>query len=558
MKRPLLFLLACAAVLVATAVTAGATGTTEPEGPMEITWLMQLNQGETTTWFIEELNKKFNVKIKPNGISPQNNDPINVMLAAGEMPDTAFMMAQDPKKLYSEGVIRGIPVALIRKNMPNYTKTLDSKYPTGWLMNVNPDNKDERLALTSLLYYSDSILMGLLEFRIDQARKVGFDLPDYDTKKRSLDNFGRCYFLDYSVTMEWLEKLLIAFRDKDPDGNGKNDTIPWATCSDKNWSFVNIYGSFGLAPGYTRLVNGELMDCYIDPAWKDFLKLVARWYKEGLIDREFANLTLAKSWEKIANGQVGAGVNNITYVGGDPARPPNSRVKAEELAAKKGAEVVILPPPIGPTGQQGARAYTPIGALGFDRQMFSKKVSDAKLAKILQIIDYARCGTLENWVYSLYGKPDVHFTWSGEPWKSTPTVKKPEEVPAGYPKQGGLGIGYPYWYTKENFYLVFSTKICDFLVDYLIDGPGQKFAIRPYRTDFFNETKFSEINAKVSGTLNTIVDEYYVKAIIGELDIDATWNDYVQRWRTNGGNDLLAELKKAPLAAELRKGTTKY
>ncbi len=420
MKKAILFLLAATAILVFAAVSAGAEAGKE-SGPMEITWLAQYSEGETTSWFIEEVNKKFNVSIKLNGIAPNQADQINIMLAAGEMPDTAFMMAQDPKKLYNEGVTRGIPLAAIRKNMPNYTKMLDSKYPVGWLMNVNPSNKDERLALTSLLYYSDSILMGLLEFRIDWARKVGLDLPDYDAKKLSLDNYGRCYFLDHSVTLDWLEKLLIAFRDKDPDGNGKNDTIPWATCSDKNWSFVNIYGAFGLTHDYSRMVNGEL---YMPPDRSELegFPQACRPLVQGRSHRP--GVREPDPREVVGEDRERAGRRRREQHHVRRRRPgPAPQQQGEDRRREREEGRRGRHPSSAhrsPGGQQGARAYTPIGALGFDQQMVDKKVSDAKLAKILQIIDWAGAPTWRTGSIRTTGKPDVHFTWSGEPWKSTP------------------------------------------------------------------------------------------------------------------------------------------
>jgi hypothetical protein len=133
-----------------------------------------------------------------------------------------------------------------------------------------------------------------------------------------------------------------------------------------------------------------------------------------------------------------------------------------------------------------------------------------------------------------------------------------EGGPAGYPKQGDFGVGYPYWYTKNNLVFVFPAKLCNFMINYLIEGPGQKMTLRPYRWDFFNESKISEIQQKKGATLQTIVDEYFLKAVTGAIDINATWDDYVKQWRTNGGDDIIAELKKTPLVTELRKGVAQY
>jgi hypothetical protein len=71
MKKLTLIALAASAMLLGAAVRVAATPAGEDRGLMEITWLMQLNQGETTTWFIEEVNKKFNVKSSPTAFHPR-------------------------------------------------------------------------------------------------------------------------------------------------------------------------------------------------------------------------------------------------------------------------------------------------------------------------------------------------------------------------------------------------------------------------------------------------------------------------------------------------------
>ncbi len=52
--------------------------------------------------------------------------------------------------------------------------------------------------------------------------------------------------------------------------------------------------------------------------------------------------------------------------------------------------------------------------------------------------------------------------------------------------------------------------------------------------------------------LTTIVDEFRMKAIVGEADIDKEWDNYVQNWLNNGGKEKLEELEKAKTVEELR------
>ena len=47
-------------------------------------------------------------------------------------------------------------------------------------------------------------------------------------------------------------------------------------------------------------------------------------------------------------------------------------------------------------------------------------------------------------------------------------------------------------------------------------------------------------------------------AVTGEIDIEKEWDSYVQDFRKNGGDEVLAELKKAPIVMEFREGRLEY
>ena len=80
----------------------------------------------------------------------------------------------------------------------------------------------------------------------------------------------------------------------------------------------------------------------------------------------------------------------------------------------------------------------------------------------------------------------------------------------------------------------------------------------PYRADILNETNLVEVSRKYGATLDTMTQEFYYKAITGEIDVDAEWDDFVAQYMKNGGNEELAELKKCPIVSEIRKGKLVY
>ena len=197
------------------------------------------------------------------------------------------------------------------------------------------------------------------------------------------------------------------------------------------------------------------------------------------------------------------------------------------------------------------------GMIGYQVYIGSK-VTDEKLAKILQVIDDIEFGDDEVWLQHRYGKPGVHFDWQGEPWKSMPITRKPEDVPEGYSKQGGWFTSYPPVYTTSRLKFIFHTRMAEYFQNWVLAPAGQEHALRAYREDTFNETNLREVNQQYGETLNTMHNEFYMQAVIGEVNIDAEWDAYVEKWLASGGKEYLAELEKAPLVSGLRKGERIY
>lgn len=112
--------------------------------------------------------------------------------------------------------------------------------------------------------------------------------------------FGRGYFIRY----DWLDKLglevpnnveelyavLTAFRTQDPNGNGIQDEIPYFA---RQWEelprLVTLWGgrSSGSDTYHDFYVeDGKIQYPYMGEGYREGIKNLAQWYKEGLIDPE--------------------------------------------------------------------------------------------------------------------------------------------------------------------------------------------------------------------------------------------------------------------------------
>ena len=218
----------------------------------------------------------------------------------------------------------------------------------------------------------------------------------------------------------------------------------------------------------------------------------------------------------------------------------------------------MVPPPIGPTGIQGAPSGKDTGNIGASYMNIGAKVSDEKLVKILEVLDWARYGDDRVWVQAEFGQPGVHFDWQGEEWNSAAMLRPMAEVAEGNYQVGGWGESYPGVQTRTRFKYMLPFQLASFLENYAIDGRGRELQTNSYRMDWLAETRVGELNRRYGDTLTTIEDEFLYKAILGQVDIEADWDAYVKKWLDAGGQEWLDEMKKMPIRAEFLKGNIVY
>ena len=317
-----------------------------------------------------------------------------------------------------------------------------------------------------------------IAFRTDWAAKVGATLSDYESTKYSIDEYGRVYYWpnpDGSATLEWFEELLIGFRDGDPDGNGKNDTVPFGGGGGPRYSWLHspIAGAFQaqLEGRRNTLVDGRLYTEEISPNYRKYLQLMAKWYETGLLDKEFLTIDRAKAWDKVQAGITASQSIHYWYSGREDRMhlPPNSFVPEEDL----GKVEVPLVQPVGPDGYRGGGAYNASPWYNMN-QYVSADVDDEKLKVILQIVDAAYYGTAEDWVHQRFGKEGVHFDWSGEAWNSTPVRRAEEDITptAGEPTVGPFVNSYPPSASADRIVFNNAPMITTFLTEHIVSPAG--------------------------------------------------------------------------------------
>lgn len=515
-----------------------STESAELAKQLEISFLSSnFQNAKEGDWIQQQLEAKFNIKLKDRKVNNNDKTQVDLMLASGEMPDAAWL-GGDPNAMYDQGTTRTIPRALIEKYAPHYANMLNSS-PLGWKVNQLADNPDEYTALTGLFDLNSIFFVPM--YRLDWLEKLGIE-PNGALKQ--LDDEGRVWIVDQPFTQEQHTDILKRFTEEDPDGNGKKDTYGMSglsTDGEDNYAWSSVMGMFGI--GYSGEhnsnleENGKTVQFYVSEKYKDFLSYMSNLYKLGAIDPEFATLDWNKFQEKLGSGKIGYWNTEYNYFN----QVFTDRAPMNVLANVPEAKVLVAPPERGAGGEAGTNRY---GWNPFSYTFYiANHVDDEKLIRILQMFDFMSFDP-EAQIWSRFGQEGIHFTWGGEPGKST-------VVPTS---QAGEVDSYRGHYVRLAGTWVYELpKIAGEINNY-VSGPwAEEYGIYPYRVDPLKQTKYSELVNEYGAGIQTIRKEFFFKAISGQTDVNAGWDNYVKLLKNAGLDKLTEELQHMPLISDFTK-----
>ncbi|MCA1321662.1 extracellular solute-binding protein [Bacillus tianshenii] len=229
--------------------------------PMEMTIHLHYNNGNVVfddNWkTFEVAAEKTNVSLK--GVAPKSStdsaEAFNLMVASGEIPDLVQGSKVNLNKYGKEGAF--LPLQdLIKEHAPNIQKYLDEMPEITKISNASDGN----------LYHIPFIADG-------EAAEGWFVRQDW------LDKLE----LEVPQTTEELYTVLKAFREQDPNGNGKKDEIPYFTrINYRVADLATLWGGFGSF----YIKDGKVAFGPYEKEFSDAMENIAKWYSEGLIDPE--------------------------------------------------------------------------------------------------------------------------------------------------------------------------------------------------------------------------------------------------------------------------------
>lgn len=421
---------------------------------------------------LKEIEKRTNTKLKITWVSPNNyNDKANVTLASGDIPDMMLILDTfhpQVRTMTSQGAFWDF--TNIYKNYPNL-----AKYPKDTWNNLRQaDGKN---------------------YGVPRVRPVEGGLFPY-LRKDWLDKLN----LKVPTNMDELYTVMKAFTEKDPDGNGKADTMGLSGYVNiDNMGYLGwVQAVFNRTTGGWKLDNGKLSSVDFTPETREALLWLNKAYKEKLIPEDFSVMKHSQAKDLVISGKAGAFADTV-----EAAWEPTAALRK----TIPGADYLPL---------SSLNSYTAREMGSFGMYMIPKSVPEAKMKKILEFLDFGSSD--EGHELGNYGIKGTYFTLEDGVYKTTEQQAKESIAAYGqlfakydkYFRAYRAGIPKDVWERNK--------KIID---------EREKVSVPDYAIGLFSETSL-----KVGPELNKKTQDMKTKVIMGKEPITA-WDDYVNKLKTD-------------------------
>lgn len=453
----------------------------------------------------QEYEKMTNVKVQWDIVNSDGfNDRVNLLMAANDMPDAILKGVPDITKTSADGSIIDL-TTLIDKYAPGLKK----------LFTDNPGVKAGALSSDGKIYSIPNV--NTLTPNLTLHRNLWINKLWLNKLNLSSPN-----------TTDELLNVLRAFRDGDPNGNGKKDEIPLVveySGGDKNARVDNIAASWGIYSnmGYRlQIKDGKVHIYVVDDKWKEVLQYMNILWKEKLLDNSLYSQTSDVAMSKFNS--------NIAGVFG---------LSSDDLWSKYSNDYIPLVPPKNPAGDKGVIGLS--SSYGGAAMVITKEDKTPEIT--MRWIDYFYTDEGSKFIgalsESLVGKtaqklPDGSYDYSDSMLKDTRGISV--AVGEVCPLPGG---GFPYWRNDKNSNFIYSNTVKKAVPIY--QEYYQKDTAYPYPV-------FSVADAQAVNDIRKDLDIYFAeceaKFITGGMSFDK-WDEYVQTCNKMGIQKLESYFQKA-------------
>lgn len=239
--------------------------------------------------FLDVIKSELNIIVKYDWVASSSDfdQKMNLAISANNVPDAAVVNLSEYNAMIKYGEAADLTNAY-NKTACDIMKHFYKSGGTALQKLVVKDGKMMSIPATT----PKATGVNEMWIRQDWLKKLGLKVP---------------------TNMAEIETVAKAFVEKDPDGDGKKDTIGIIgpanngslTATDGNeWGLDPLFQAFKSFPGYwLKDSSGNVTYGSIQPETKSALQSIAKLYKEGLIDPQL--LVRSDSSEPVLDGKVG-------------------------------------------------------------------------------------------------------------------------------------------------------------------------------------------------------------------------------------------------------------
>jgi putative aldouronate transport system substrate-binding protein len=448
------------------------------------------SMGDTFTQnqWLKDLEKNTNVKIEWQVMSSNDwAEQKSILLASGTLPDIILgnQTFGDSDIVNNLSFFRPLD-DYIEKNMPNL-KAAMAETPELKKISTFPDGK----------IYS---LPTRLPSRPKSSRQPVIN-------KTWLDKLG----LKVPETIDELYNVLKAFKEQDPNGNGKQDEIPFIEIGN---DLISPFGIADLNNNNMIIKDGKAIYYPVSEAFKEGLKWENKLYAEGLLDKEVFTQDDTMRSAKFQNPD--APIVGFTY-----------QWTPDAVFGKWSDQYVTIPPIAGPDGKR----YTignPIGmSLNRNELLITSSSKYPEVAARWADQFYTNEASIQNF----WGAIGTVIKKNED---STYTLMAPPagtSADAWYWDQSLRDFGPKYVSPSFESKIVLNPESGDGL-KLQLDKLGSEYVTTPFPNVMYTSEEFEELP-----TLTTDIDTYVntMRAqFISKGGIDEGWDDYVKQLNKMG------------------------
>lgn len=480
--------------------------TQDPGKVVTIDWMPQNDQpADSNSQLAKEVEKRFNVKI--NFIYMDRNQTtelLNIRVASGEIPDVMKFDAATYKNYAEQGVLAEIPEDKLLKKSPNLYNIVKKN---------GGDSAWENMKLNGKIYGIPALNQnGAYSFtpiwRDDWLKNVGINkIPE---------------------TLQEAEDAFYKFVNNDPDKNGKKDTYAFSNTAIN--TVLGAYGGIAYSLGlYWIEKDGKIIPTATMPEMKEGLKLLNKWYKDGIIDPEFISgenkgqnkYNSVSFW----NGKIGFSTSG-TYYHVNPPLATDDSGSVNYVNFKKlqpNGTYAIGKPLTGPGGKSGTMRWGTYNGDSIAMGINAGK-NPEKMDKILEI-DEALVTDFDFYILENMGVKDINYKLENGDYKYIgDALNKDFRYKNAF---GTNGIAY----VEDNF--DFKAKMQKNLFDYANKVAKTPSYVNPVVVGLPSESKYK-------ANLSKKINEAYILFIVGEKDIN-DFDKFVADLNSNGLDQLTKE-----------------